>query len=527
MTSLNQWPDKPVIGEVAIEKRKIKPSVYSVVLPTPQLDHERFSQYKRLRNTQGYVLRFIRQLRSKGPQQLCLTLTELKSAQHQIVKDHQAQYFQEEIQLLREERQLPRKHKFIGLNPFIDETDGLMKVGGRLYQSDMDDNVKHPVLLQADSHLVKILIRRHHQQCLHAGPQSTLYNLRQQFWFVNARNVVRRIIQACTTCARFAHTSFQTPMGPLPEERITPSKPFTNCGIDFAGPFHIKLKGTLKSTEKVYISLFVCFATKAIHLEIVSSLTTEACIAALKRFVARRGVPAAIFSDNGTNFIGARNELIQLKLILAKRRNSVSQFATNLGTQWTMIPPRAPHFGGLWEAGVKAVKLHLKKIMGNTILSYEEFLTLVIQIEGILNSRPLSPMSSEPNDLEPLTPGHFLMGTCPNSLPEDPRQLNISSERRYHLVKKMRQQFWNRWTREYLNQLQNVSKWKHTGLQPKVNDLVLVAEDNTAPLQWPIARILELYLGNDDIPRVAKIKTKWATLIRPVSKLRPFPSEAV
>ena len=402
-----------------------------------------------------------------------------------------------------------------------------MKVGGRLYQSDMDDNIKHPVLLRADSHLVKILVRHHHQQCLHAGPQSTLYNLRQQFWFVNARNVVRRIIQACTTCARFAHTSFQTPMGPLPEERITPRKPFTNCGIDFAGSFHVKMKGTLKSTEKVYISLFVCFATKAIHLEIATNLTTEACIAALKRFVARRGVPAAIFSDNGTNFIGARNEVIQLKLILAKRRNSISQFATNLGTQWTMIPPRAPHFGGLWEAGVKAVKLHLKKIMGNTILSYEEFLTLVIQIEGILNSRPLSPMSSEPNDLEPLTPGHFLMGTCPNSLPEDPRQSNISSERRYHLVKKMRQQFWNRWTREYLNQLQNVSKWKHTGLQPKVNDLVLVAEVNTAPLQWPIARILELYLGNDDIPRVAKIKTKWATLIRPVSKLRPFPSEAV
>ena len=172
----------------------------------------------------------------------------------------------------------------------------------------------------------------------------------------------------------------------------------------------------------------------------------------MRRFVARRGVPAAIFSDNGTNFIGARNELIQLKLILAKRRNSVSQFATNLGTQWTM-------------------------------------------------------------------------GTCPNSLPEDPRQLNISSERRYHLVKKMRQQFWNRWSRGYLNQLQNMSKWKHSGRQPKVHDLVLIAEDNTTPLQWPLARILELYQGNDEIARVAKIKTKNATLIRPVTKLRPFPSE--
>ena len=166
-----------------------------------------------------------------------------------------------------------------------------------------------------------------------------------------------------------------------------------------------------------------------------------------------------------------------------------------------------------------------QKIMGNTILSYEEFLTLVVQIEGILNSRPLSPMSSEPNDLEPPTPGHFLMGSCPNSLPEDTRQSNNSNGMRYHLVQKMRQQFWNSWSRENLNQLQNVSKWKRIGRQPKVHDLVLIAEDNTTPLQLPIARILELYQGNDDIVGVAKIKTKNATLIRPVTQLRPFPSE--
>ena len=159
---------------------------------------------------------------------------------------------------------------------------------------------------------------------------------------------------------------------------------------------------------------------------------------------------------------------------------------------------------------MKGVKPHLKRIMGNTLLSYEEFLTLVVQIEAILNSRPLSSMSFEPNDLKPLTPGHFLMGTSPSSLPE---------------VSTLDNQFWNRWTKEYLNHLQTVSKWKHVGTKPQVNDLVLVAEDNTTPLQWPLARILELYLGNEEVARVAKIKTKNATLIRPVIKLRPFPSE--
>ena len=164
-----------------------------------------------------------------------------------------------------------------------------MEVGGRLYQSELDDNVKHPMLIEANSHFTMILVRYHHQRCLHAGPQSTLYNLRQQLWFRNAQIIFRRMFQACTICARFSRTSFQIPMGPLPAERITPNRLFSNTGIDFAGPFFVMMKSTLKTTEKVYISLFVCFATKAVHLEIVSSLSTEACISALKSFVSTRG----------------------------------------------------------------------------------------------------------------------------------------------------------------------------------------------------------------------------------------------
>ena len=190
-------------------------------------------------------------------------------------------------------------------------------------------------------------------------------------------------------------------------------------------------------------------------------------------------------------------------------------------------PAPSPTLPKIMESRCEDCQTASQKDHGNTILSYEEFLTLVIQIEEILKTRPLTPMSSESNDLEPLTPGHFLMGTCSNSLPEVPRQSNISSERRYHLVKKMRQQFWNRWSREYLYQLQNMSKWKHSGRQLNVHELVLIADDNTTPLQWPLARVLELYLGNDGVARVAKIKTKTTTLIRPVTELRPFPSSEV
>ena len=163
------------------------------------------------------------------------------------------------------------------------------------------------------------------------------------------------------------------------------------------------------STRHTCVS--VCFTTKATHLEAVSSLTKEACIASLKRFIARRGAPEVIFSDNATNFLGARNDL-------AGRDESLAHYATMHVMNWVMIPPRAPNFGGLWEAGIKSAKHHLRRVMGNTTLTMEEFSTLLTQIEAILNSRPISPMSSDPNDDASLSPGHFLIGSQLAALPE-------------------------------------------------------------------------------------------------------------
>ena len=163
--------------------------------------------------------------------------------------------------------------------------------------------------------------------------------------------------------------------------------------------------------------------------------------------------------------------------------------------------------------------------MGRTVLTFDEFQTLVTEVEVILNSRPISPLSSEPNDLEPLTPGHFLMGCSPNALPDTFESPKLTSERRFKLVQQLRNQFWNRWKKEYLNQLQTRSKWNEPGKAPKIGDIVFLAEDNTPPLQWPLARIIELYHGNDDVARVAKIKTRNAALIRPIVKLRPFPQQ--
>ena len=221
--------------------------------------------------------------------------------------------------------------------------------------------------------------------------------------------------------------------------------------MDFADPVLTKLQGA--DSQKRYIALFVCFVTKAVHLELVSNLTEEACILALKRFSSRRGTPSKIFSDNGLNFIGARNELLLLQEILANRDDeSFVAYANQRGSEWITIPPRAPHFGGLWEAGIKSLKRHLRRVVGQQRLSNEELLTVLRQIEAILNSRPLTPLSSDPNDLTPLTPAHFLIGGSFSPQPVSNQKVPLNT--RFRLIQQIQKDFWEAWMRDYLTTLQ-------------------------------------------------------------------------
>ncbi|XP_055854499.1 uncharacterized protein LOC129918153 [Episyrphus balteatus] len=311
-------------------------------------------------------------------------------------------------------------------------------------------------------------------------------------------------------------------MAALPRERTELSLPFANTGIDFAGPFSIKSFSARNCRiTKGYVCLFVCFATKAIHLEPTSDLSTSAFLAAFSRFVARRGLPKTIFSDNGTNFVGASKVLANdFRLFIDSFARDVSGIYQPQGVNWKFIPPGAPHMGGLWEAGVKSFKAHFRKVAGQNKFTFEEFTTLLARIKSCLNSRPLIPLTDNIIDILPLTPGHFLRGAPLLAPPEpDMTSTSLSLSNRWKKVKILHHNFCLRWKEEYLKELQKRYKWKYSKRDIALNDLVVIREENVSCNEWLLGRIVKLYTGSDGRVRVADVKTQKGILKRPIVKL--------
>lgn len=233
---------------------------------------------------------------------------------------------------------------------------------------------------------------------------------------------------------------------------------------------------------------FVCVIVKAVHIEVVSDLTTDAFIACLRRFVARCGKPSSIHSDHGTDFVGANRQLSELYQFLCSRETeeSVTSFCHMQGIDWNFIPEQTPHFGGLSETAVKSTKRHLSRIVGNVKLTFEELNTVLTQIKACLNSRPLTSLPSDDDILQVLTPGHFLIGRLLESLPNpSTSECSISLFRRWELCQLLVQHFWRQWLSEYLTALQKLQKWRTPSCNLSVDDIVVIKEDGIVPLHWP------------------------------------------
>ena len=260
---------------------------------------------------------------------------------------------------------------------------------------------------------------------------------------------------------------------------------------------------------------------RAVHLELASDLTTDAFIACLRRFISRRGKPTLIWSDNGTNFVGAANELRELVEFLKSQQvqGQISAFCSTQKIQWKFIPEHAPHFGGIWEATVKSFKSHLRKVASSVRLTFEEMTTVLAQIEACLNSCPLVTLPSDDDGIEALTPGHFLIGRPVEALPDPAlayRSISILS--RWQLCQALVRHLWQRWSSDYLDSLRRTAKWHRPSANLQVGDVVILREDNVTPAKWPLARVMIAHKGQDSLVRVVTVKTSTGTYRRPVRK---------
>ncbi|XP_025264886.1 uncharacterized protein LOC112638071 [Camponotus floridanus] len=465
MTRESLWPN----GEFTILSNDIPESIRTTVAVATIENSvvegllRKHSNLNKICRILAYCLRFSKARRS-DPFTSFVTCEEISFALNVMCKTAQKTDFPEEYRALSKGEAIRTTSNLLSLSPFID-TNGLIRVGGRLRNAELSFDTCHPILLSRNHILTRLIILREHERNAHAGLQATMTAVRQRFWPLSLRSVTRKILQNCVTCFKNKPTISEAIMGALPAGRITVSRPFHHCGIDYAGPLLIR-EGKRRNARisKAYVAVFVCFATKVIHIELVSDLTSEAFIAALKRFVSRRGKPAVIYSDNGTNFVGAQKQLHEFYESLGRdsAQTDINNFLRDQKTTWNFIPPNAPHIGGLWEAAV--------------------------------------------NDLCDVNENRLL---------------------RWQRVEQLRQHFWRRWSSEYLHSLQERHKWKaNKGPQLKEDQLVLLKQQGLAPLYWMLGRVVQIHKDSSGNARSAVIKTSKGSLVRPLSKIAILPIDS-
>ncbi|XP_044727788.1 uncharacterized protein LOC123291538 [Chrysoperla carnea] len=521
------WPVTP------FSVNKFSTNLESKVTSLAVTNHDDNSLYRLISNSSSwirlvrsmvYVLRFSKLL----PKRENISSSDLEQAEHKLLWLVQKKHFAKEIELL--ERGQECSFRVRSLRPFMH--NGILRVGGRLSNSKLEFEQCHPVLLPKNDPLVNLLIDYIHSKNLHTGSGLVLALLRQRYWILAARSIVRIRVRNCNRCFRVRPKPTFPIMADLPKFRVQEAKPFVHTGTDYCGPFSITISRSRGArVQKAYICIFICLVTKALHLELASDLSTANFLQCLKRFLSRRGPVSILYSDNGRNYIGSKNELDSLYKLLTSVEYT-EKYCNELShrkIEFRFNTPRTAHQGGIWESQVKCVKSHLFKVVGSQILSYEEMNTLLIQIEALLNSRPLCTLSDDPSDPLALTPAHFLNLTPLQFLPAaDLTNESINRLNRYQLIDRLVQSFWARWHLEYLTTLQVRQKW-----QTKTSDdnvirpglIVLIKEDNVAPLQWPLGVIEEIFPNKDGVVRRASVRTKQGICQRPAVRLCPLPSQ--
>ncbi|UYV73224.1 hypothetical protein LAZ67_10002223 [Cordylochernes scorpioides] len=480
----------------AIEEERRKTVVTGFVAKKPEENPWYLNLYEGKREvTLPQILRVIAWMLRFKPSEYkgdMISQEELDSAEKSLVKIIQSESIGEE------DTKMKQLHAF-------QDKEGLWRVKTRIVNRNDDELFRLPILIPTNHPVTELIVKSVHEKMYHCGAQTLRSVPREKFWIPKARQLVLHVIHKCPRCRRFETKRLDVPEASLPQHRVRDVVVFEVTGIDLGGPLY------LEDGQKVWFVIFTCGVYRAVHLELVTSLSTEALVGAVERFIARRGCPAVIYSDNGTNLVGLRNEL----------------YRVNFGVKWKLNPPAAPWWGGWIERIVGLTKKLLRRLLGKRVVNYEEMVTILGNCERVINTRPLTYIAEDNDDLVPLTPEMFLREPRTEGeidLNESRCNFGKSYEKRKRLLKEFRKRFRS----EYLGLLVHHDNRKKQR-QLKVGDIVLVEVENRKQINWPMGKITRVFPGTDNVRRLVEVKTKFGFMKRAVQRLFPLevPSEDV
>ena len=517
------WPAAPLVqvSDETDPEVKTVAALSKTDSPGPLVDPARYSSWIRYKRVTAWVIRFTGNFIAKyctrhhsllrsGP----LTAEELIDAETHIVLRSQQEAFPEELAALSRGKPLPTASSLVELTPAIDR-DGLIRVGGRLEKSHLSSPSKHPVILPRNHDVTRLIVISEHRRAFHAGTEHTLNELRQIYWIPKARSAVKSYLHSCAVCKRRRARPQPPLMADLPEARFDSRHAFSSIGLDFFGPVHVRAR---RGSERRFILLVTCLSTRAVHLEVTSSLDTDSFLMALRRFMARRGRPSQIHCDNWKSFKRGERELRES--LQKWNEMQISDSLTQQNIRWCYNPPGGPHMGGCWERLVASAKRVLRVVIGDRLVTDEVLATVLAEVEHMLNSRPLTYVSSTAGDPQALTPNHLLLGReFPNLPPGAFSEEDLTTRRRWRHAQQIAEHFWRRWSKEYVPTLMKREKWTRDTRQLQVDDVVIVADNNAPRGRWPIARVTKVYPGSDGRVRSVELKTRTGTYVRPVVKI--------
>ena len=498
------------------------------VNPTMRLI-EQYSSWYRLRKAVATYRRFFIFLRKRNiaNNDKMFSAPELEAAEESIIQYVQHEAFGLEIQALKsskqtenqaEHKRVPKTSSIYRLDPFVDMKTGILRVGGRLKSAPIPENMSQPKLLPKSHHVTTLIIRDMHENLGHAGRNHVLSALREKFWIIRGNAAVRSSLSRCVKCRKFRGPVSEQKMADLPARRMEPSPPFTYTGVDLFGPYMIK-EG--RKQMKRYGCLFTCLVSRAVHIETVNSLETDSFLNALRRFIARRGTVKELWCDNGTNFVGAEKAL--KKAIKEMDEDRIHNFLLEGNIDWKFNPPTASHMGGVWERQIRSARNILSALLAEwgERLDDEALRTLFSEVEAIINSRPLTTLSDNPDDYLPLSPNNLLTMKSVAIVPP-PGQFqrdDVYLRQRWRRVQYLANVFWSRWKKEYLLTLQGRQKWNIPRRNMCVDDVVLLKDDLSPRCAWSMGRVISVEKDSNNMVRSVIVKTQSSVLKRPIHKL--------